>query len=123
MIFIPMDHQETSINPTRLSRELGQRLDDVVRDYKRLHPELTDVEVRAALTTSLKQAGAPGNESRQHRVAMVTIASIVAVFIGVALSGGSRGWDENGAAFRIIGIVAAVGAVAFAALRFAKRDN
>ena len=122
MIFIPMVHQQRTPAPTRYSRELGQRFDETVREFKRQHPDLTDADVRTALATSLKQAGSPEDEARPRRLAFVTLLAIGLAFIGVALSGGNPGQDSEGMALMIMGIVVAAAGVAVAVIRLSRRD-
>ena len=122
MIFIPMVHQQRTPAPTRYSRELGQRFDETVREFKRQHPDLTDADVRTALATSLKQAGSPEDEARQRRLAFVALLGTGLAFIGVALSGGNPGQDSEGMALMIMGIVVAAAGVAVAVIRLSRRD-
>lgn len=116
MIIVPAVRQ---LNETRHSRELNKRVDQVVREYRRDHPDVTEAEVRAALLQS-----APGDESpyvvRRRKVAGVGIAAaLVGAFTAVSSAGGTF---NNQTWMLILGIVAAVGAVTFAAIRLARRD-
>ena len=121
MVFVPMMHQQESVRETRHSRELGQRVDDAVREYKRLHPELSDADVRAALLTSLRRSGAQ-DDTRQRRMVIVLLAALVAAFTGVALNGGFAGPGDT-QIFRYLGLVAAIAAIAIAIIRSVRRNS
>ena len=121
MVFVPIIHQPPLLQ-TRHSRELGLRFDEAVREYKRQHPDLTDVDVRTALAVSLQKVGSPEDEARQRKLAIFVLVAIALVFMGVALAGGSSDQDSEGKAFLILGVVAAVGGIAIAAIRIARRD-
>ena len=45
MIFIPMVHQQRTPAPTRYSRELGQRFDETVREFRARYPQVNDTPV------------------------------------------------------------------------------
>jgi hypothetical protein len=109
------------LTPTRHSRELGQRFDEVVREYRREHSDLSAGDVRTALMTSLQRAGSAEDEARQRRVAILTVVAIVVAFIGAAVLNGQT-IGGRAISIRVLGIVATVAAVAFAAIRFARRD-
>lgn len=120
MVFVPIIHQPALLQ-TRHSRELERRFDDVVREYKRLNPELTDAEVQSALTLSMQKVQSPEQEARQGRVAIMVVVSIVTAFAGaVFVSAQSKGGDNE--TVQIVAIVAVVAAIAIAAIRLARRD-
>jgi hypothetical protein len=107
------------LQQTRHSRELGRRVEQLVRDYQREHPDVSEGDVRAALAQLMSTESSEAY--RRQRVLRVMIAALVAVGFGViAASGGGR-FENNQMVFRIIGLVAAVGGLAFAAIRMARR--
>jgi hypothetical protein len=107
------------LQETRHSRELGRRVEQVVRDYQREHPEMTASEVRAALMHS-----APGDSpdvARRKRILGVAIAAAVAAGFGaMAATGGGR-YAATTPGWQIVGAVAAVAAVAITVIRIARR--
>jgi len=104
---------------TRHSRELNKRVDDVVRDYLRAHPDMTEAEVRAALMKSAPGGIAP-DVARRRRVAGVGVAAaLVGAFTAVSSAGGNF---NNQTWLLIGGIVAAVAVVAGAIIGLARRD-
>jgi len=109
------------LQQTSNSRELGRRVEQVIRDFQRDHPEMTEAEVRAALAQST-----PGDAPevvRRKRVLGIAIAMIgVGVFTFMASTGGgARINSGTGGAWQIIGVVAAIVAVAFTVIRLARR--
>jgi hypothetical protein len=104
---------------TRHSRELNKQVDDVVRDYRRNHPDVTDGEVRAALLRSSPAGELPGVARRKMVAGVAVGAAMAGAFAAMARSGGTfagaTGW-------MIGGIVVAVLAIAIAVLRIAQRD-
>ena len=117
MIFIPVPQQAPA--PTANSRELGRRIDDVVRDFKRDHPNVTDSEVRSALLHSAPTAGA--NPTNARRAIAVLVGIMAAFTAGSMVLGdgstrpGSGVWMYVGVAIGIVGLV-------FAGIQFARRD-
>ena len=104
---------------TRHSRELNKRVDEVVRAYLRDHPDMTEAEIRTALKQSTPGGVSPDVERRRRVAAMGVAAAAVGAFTATASAGGSfnsQTW------MLIIGIMAAVAAVAIAAIRLARRD-
>ncbi len=108
------------LQETRHSRELGRRVEEVVREYQRVHPEMTESEVRAALAHS-----APGDSSdvvrRKRMLAAAIAAAAAAGFVAMAVTGGGRAGPTS-VGWGILGVVAAVGAVAVTIIRIARRD-
>jgi hypothetical protein len=107
------------LQETRHSRELSRRIDDAVRDYQRANPDTTEADVRTALLRSAPAGDAP-DVVRRRRVAAIAVAvAAVGAFTATANAGG----NFNRPTWLLIsGIVAAVGAVAFVAIRWARRD-
>ena len=104
---------------TRHSRELSRRVDDAVRDYRRNNPDVTEAEVRTALLQSTPAGVSPDVARRRRVAAMGVAAAAVGAFTASARAGGdfnNRTW------LLIVGIVGAVGALAFVAIRWARRD-
>ena len=107
------------LQETRHSRELNKRVDEVVRAYRRDHPDMTEAEVRTALMKSAP-GGVSADVERRRRFAAIGVgAALVGAFTATASAGGnfnSQTW------MLIIGVMAAVGGVAIAAIRLARRD-
>jgi hypothetical protein len=96
---------------TRHSRELNKRVDDVVREYRRDHPDMTEAEVHTALMKSAPGGVSPDVARRRRLAAIDVAAALVGAFTATASAGGnfnSQTW------LLIYGIVAAVGGVAIA---------
>ncbi len=104
---------------TRHSRELNKQVDDVVRDYRRKHPDVTDGEIRAALMRSSPAGELPG-VARRRKVAAVALGAAMAGAFGAMASSGGKFAGATG--WMIGGIVVAVCAVAIVVLRIAQRD-
>jgi hypothetical protein len=109
----------TAHRETRHSRELSRRVDDVVREYRRDHPDATEADVRAALAQSAPGGVSPFVDRRKRFAAAGVMAALVGAFTATASAGGqftSQTW------MLIVGIVVAVGAVAMLAIRLSQRD-
>ncbi|HEX6316356.1 MAG TPA: hypothetical protein VFZ73_15910 [Gemmatimonadaceae bacterium] len=102
------------LHETRHSRELGRQLDDVVREYQRANPDVTDAEVRTALLRLAPY-------SYRRRVLAVMVGALMAVAFGVMASTGGGRYAPGTLGWRILGIMAAVAGVTIAAIRFARR--
>ena len=108
------------LQETRHSRELGRKIDQVVREYQNNHPDASLSDVRIALM-QITPGGDSPDVMRRKRVLGVALAALGAgVFAFMAASGG-RGFDGNMTAWRIIGVVAAVLGVAIAVIRTVRR--
>jgi len=105
---------------TRLSRELGKRIDNLVLDYKRQNPELTDAEVRAALLQSAPADDSPEVIRRRRAFAVGVTAAIVGAFVAVGSNAGKL--PGVGETWTIVGVVAMVGVAAIAGFVRARRD-
>lgn len=104
---------------TRHSRELAKRVDDVIRDYRRDHPDLTEADVRTALLRSAPGGDAPDVVRRRRIVTGAVMAAAVGAFTATASAGGKF---TGPTWIMILGVVAVVGAVAIAAIRLTQRD-
>ena len=109
------------LQQTSNSRELGRRVEQVIRDFQRDHPEMTEAEVRAALVHST-----PGDAPeivRRKRALGIAIAMLGAgVFTFMASTGGGTRYSGGtGGVWQIIGAVAAICAVVFTLIRLARR--
>lgn len=106
-------------SPTRRSRELGKRIDELVLDYRRQNPELTDAEIRAALV----QSAPPGDSvdvRRRRAFAVGVTAAIVGAFVAVGSNSGKL--PIAGETWGMVGIVAAIGIGAIALIVRARRE-
>lgn len=120
MIFIPGLPPLPAQSHTRLSRELGTRIDNLVRDYKRQNPELTDGEIRAALLQSAPAGDSPEVVRRRRAAAVGVAAAVFGAFVAIGSNGGTL--PIAGETWKIVGIVAAVGVAAIALIVRARRD-
>ena len=107
------------LQETRHSRELKKRVDEVVRDYQRDHPDMKEAEVRTALMQSAPGGVSPDVARRNRILAISVAAALVGAFTA---SANARGNFNSQTWLLILGVVAAVGGVAFAAIRLARRD-
>jgi hypothetical protein len=109
------------LQQTRHSRELGRRVEQLVRDYQREHPDVSEGDVRAALA-QLTSSDPPSTDiHRRKRVLAGVIAAIaVGAFTAMASSGGDL-FANNKTLLPIIGVIAAVFGVAIAAIRLSRR--
>ena len=57
MIIVPVT-QSPAVSP-RDARELAKRMEQLVRDYQRERPELTEDQIRAALSQSMAESQRP----------------------------------------------------------------
>lgn len=116
MIIVP---GPPALQETRHSRELNRRVEEAIRDYRRDHPELTEADVRTALMQSTP-GGEPGYIVRRRKAAAVGVAAAaVGAFTAVAGGGGKftgQTW------ILVCAVLLVVGALAFAAIRLARRD-
>jgi len=112
--------------PTHHSRELGRRVEQVVRDYQRENSDLTAEEIRTALlhSTEVYEDESALTRLRLRRILTVVAAAVIA---GVAVMSDSefvRGGGGSGSGSTewmvIAGVVAAV-AIVIAVLRTVNR--
>ena len=109
------------LQQTRHSRELGRRVEQLVRDYQREHPDVSEGDVRTALAQL--SSGEPSvNLARRKRALGAVIAALMVGAFGAMASTGGEFFANNPMIFRIIGVVAAVCGVAIAAVRLSRRD-
>jgi hypothetical protein len=111
MMIIP---GSSPLHETRHSRELGRLLDDVVREYQRTNPDVTDADVRTALLRL-----APDDYRR--RGLGVVIGVLTALAFGVMASTGGGRYAPGSLGWRILAIVGAVAGVTIVAIRLARR--
>ena len=109
------------LQQTRHSRELGRRVEQLVRDYQRENPDVTEGDVRTALAQLTSDTSSPDTLRRKRVLAMVMAALTVGAFTAMASTGGAL-FENNGMLFPIIGVVAAVCGVAFAVIRMVQRN-
>ena len=119
MIIVP---GASAVQETRHSRELGRKIDQVVRDYQRDHPDASFSDVRIALMQMT-----PGGDSpdvvRRKRMLGIAIGTLSAgVFAFMAATGGGSRFDNTSMTWRIIGAVAALCGVTIAVIRTVRRS-
>lgn len=104
----------SALHETRHSRELGRQLDDVVREYQRNNPDVTDAEVRTALLRLTPY-------DYRRRFLALLVGGLTAVAFGVMAATGGGRYAPGTLGWRILAVIAAVAGVAIAAIRFARR--
>jgi hypothetical protein len=108
------------LQQTRHSRELGRRVEQLVRDYQREHPDVTEGDVRAALA-QLSSGGPSPETLRRKRAMVIVIGALTAgAFTAMASTGGNL-FADNKTLLPIIGVIAAVFGVVIAAFRLSRR--
>jgi hypothetical protein len=109
------------LQETRHSRELGRRIDQVVRDYQRDNPDASLSDVRIALMQIAPGAESPDMVRRKSALAVAIGALTVGAFTFMASTGG-RGFDLGPMTWRIIGGGAALLGITIAVIRTARRS-
>ena len=109
------------LQQTRHSRELGRRVEQLVRDYQREHPDVTEGDVRTALAQLTSETASPDALRRKRVLAVAVGALTVGAFTAMASTGGDL-FENNRLLFPIIGVVAAVAGVAIAVIRMVQRS-
>ena len=116
MIIVP---GHPPLQHTRHSREIGRRVEETLRDYQRDNPDVTENDVYAALTLI---ANSQSTElTRRRRVLAVAIAVLAMGAFTFMASTSGKGLENNPMVLRIVGVAVAVGAIAFAMIRLARR--
>ena len=109
------------LQQTRHSRELGKRVEQLVRDYQRENPDVTEGDVRTAMA-QLSSGGPSSDTLRRKRALLAVVGGLTAAGFGMMASTGGKGFENNPLTFRIIGLIAGVCAVVFVAISLARRD-
>ena len=107
------------LQQTRHSRELGRRVEQLVRDYQRENPEVTEGDVRTALAQLTSATPSPGDLRRKRMLAVAVTALSAGAFAAMAATGGNL-FENNKALMPIIGVIAAVGGIMIAAVRLTR---
>lgn len=107
------------LQQTRHSRELGRRVEQLVRDYQRENPDVTEGDVRTALAQFTSDTPSPDVARRRRLLAGVIGALMVGAFTAMASTNGDL-FANNRMLLPIIGVIAAVGGVAIAAIRLSR---
>jgi hypothetical protein len=118
MIIVPGRTEEPIV--TRHSRELGRRVEQLVRDYKRENPELRDEEVRSALMHSMMESTDVDALQRRRKLAIMASGLAVAV-AGVAAAMAGRGGETNPSVWVVFAAVCAIAGIAIALRRLNRR--
>jgi hypothetical protein len=100
-------------------RELGHKIEHVIREYQQSHPHMSPLEVQQALKMAEANTGAVGRSAR-------TIAAVVALLTGVLVLGGILFWQRaqgapDGSGPVIILPLIGIAAVGVAAVALAMR--
>ena len=109
------------LHQTRHSRELARRVEQAVRDYQRDNPDVTESDVRTALLQSAPGGEPPEALRRKRMIGIAVAVAATGAFTLMASTGGGR-FDVGRSGWLIVGLVAAVCAVAFTVIRFAHRN-
>lgn len=111
------------LQETRHSRELGRKIDQVVREYQRDHPDASLSDVRIALMQSTPGGDSPELVRRKRAITIAIAALGAGVFTFMASTGGGRfgGFEGSTTTWRIVGVAAAVLGVAIAVIRRVRR--
>lgn len=111
--------------PTHHSRELGRRVEQVVRDYQRENSDLTTEEIRTALLHSTEGYQDEGALTGWRLRAILTgVAAAVIAGVAVMTESSTRGGGGAGnadIAWKIVAGVVAALAIVFAVLRVVNR--
>lgn len=119
MIIVPGSLQ---VEETRHSRELGRRIDQVVRDYQRDNPDASLSDVRIALM-QMTPGGDPPAVARRKGALATAIALVgTGVFTFMASTGGGSRFDNNTMMWWIIVGLAALVGVTIAVIRTIRRS-
>lgn len=110
-----------AVQETRHSRELTRRIDQLVREYQRDHPDASLSDVRIALIQMTPGGNSPDLIRRKRVAGAVVGALAVGAFTAMASTGGGR-FENSTMTWRIIGVVAALLAVTFAVIRTVRRS-
>jgi len=97
-MFIPVQSHVPTPTQTKHSRELGRRVEHLIREYQREYPELTEDEIRAALSHS-SLAGddvAPAVQKRRAVGVALGLAGLVAAGLAAMISSGGGGAVSGG---------------------------
>lgn len=116
MIIVP---GQPALQETRHSRELSRRVDDVISDYRRANPDVSEGDVRTALLRSAPPGGSPDVMRRKKAALVGVMAAVVGAFTAMSSNGGKF---NNQTAVMLGGAVVVAAAVAFAVLRLARSD-
>jgi hypothetical protein len=108
------------VQETRHSRELSRKIDQVVRDYQRDHPDASLTDVRIALMQMTPGGDSPDVVRRRRVLGVVMGALVAGAFGAMATTGGGR-FEGNTTTWQIIGVAAAAIGVAIAAIRIIRR--
>ena len=108
------------VQETKHSRELGRRIEQVVREYQRDNPDVSLSDVRIALMQRTPGGDAPDLMRRKR----VLVAAIAAVAVGVftAISSTEGRLELNSQMWLIIAAVAAILGVTIAVIRTVRRS-
>jgi hypothetical protein len=118
MIIVPW---APPLHHTRHSRELGKKIEQLVREYQRDHPDVKESDVRAALS-QLAASGEPPETTRRKRALGVVIATLLAgSFAAMASTAGGQPFNNDSMLWIVVGVVAAVCGIAIAVIRTVRR--
>jgi hypothetical protein len=91
---------------TRHSRELAKHVEQLVRDYRRDHPELTEAEIHTALMQSLPAGASPEAVRRRIAMGIGLAAAVIGAFVAIASNAGRMPIDLE--PWKVVGIVATI---------------
>jgi hypothetical protein len=118
MIIVPGRSYEPLV--TRHSRELSRRVEQVVRDYQRDNDDVSDEELRSALTLATRATAGEDSLLRRKRIVVGAVAGAVAM-VGAMVAAGTRTRQPGDMVWVIFVVVAALAGGAIGLLRLSRR--
>jgi hypothetical protein len=112
MIFIPMGRDAAAPTQTRHSRELARRVDQVVQDFRREYPDLSEDDVRAALDGMTPRSPSRRSEPRRLFAIAFGLAAALAAGVGTMFDVAENGGSGIDVLLVVAGTIAVFGLVA-----------
>lgn len=110
-----------AVQETKHSRELGRRIEQLVREYQRDHPDASLSDVRIALMQRTPGADSP-DVMRRRRVVGVIAGALLAGGVAAMAASGGGSFENNPMLWRIFGVVAALLGITIAVIRTVGRS-
>jgi hypothetical protein len=105
---------------TRHSRELQQRVEHVVREYRSQHDDVSDEELRSALTLAARATTDGDSGLQRKRIIVGAMAAIVAA-VGAALAVGGRSGAPDNMIYWVVPAMAGLLGIVIALKRSSRR--
>ena len=120
MIIVPGRSYEPVV--TRHSRELQQRVEHVVREYRSQHDDVSDEELRSALHLATRATTGDNDMASRKRIIILVAVAAAAVMAGVVVAATSRSGQPNDIVYWIFPALAGVLGIVIAVIRRAWRN-